>query len=99
MRDFSKVKVTAKNIAIMGAKINRREAALCAVLSYLDEAGDLDNVIEGIDWDEASACANGEWLLGWFEKHTKTDTTRREATKAAALAKLTTAERKALGLD
>jgi hypothetical protein len=99
MRDYSKVKVTKRNIEIMGAKINRREAALCAILSYLRDVDDLEDVLANIDWDEAAACANGEWVKSWFEKHTRGDEARREATKQAALAKLSAAERRALGLS
>lgn len=98
MRDFSKVKATANNIRIMGAKINRREAALCALMTSMDDLDLLDDVLENVDWSEAAACAGEAWLTGWFEKHVGKDTARREAVKRAALAKLTPAERKALGL-
>lgn len=98
MRDYSKVKATKRNIEIMGAKINRREAALCAILSHLRDIDELDDVLDNVDWDEAAACANGEWVKSWFEKHTQGDTARREATKQAALAKLSPTERRALGL-
>lgn len=98
-RNWSKVKATPKNIQIMGAKINRRDAALCAILSELDERDDLDDVLECIDWTQADSCAGEEWLKAWFDKHRQSDHADRASRKAAALAKLTPAERKLLELD
>lgn len=105
MRDFSNVKATKDNIRIMGAKINRRDGALCAILTTLEQQGLLDSTLRSVNWAGADACAGQSWVREWFQKHKASDAQRRAdalraraAARQSALAKLTQAERAALGV-
>ena len=83
----------------------RISAALCAVLTVLEENGGLDSVFNLADWEEAGFPE--EWLRGWWADHKAQDERRRKrealdrARKAKAdraRAKLTPEEREALGV-
>jgi hypothetical protein len=70
------------------------EAVLCGLLSNFASAGSIKTVLNSIDWNETGVTK--AQALDWWTKHKAQDDQRK--LKQAALAKLTPAERKALGL-
>jgi hypothetical protein len=81
------------------------EPALCAVLHVLESNEQLPEVLAAVDWREAGVAKR--WVERWWARHKQEDARRREyeaeqkqARKLAARAraKLTPAERRALGL-
>lgn len=77
----------------------RLEAMLCAVLTAAAKGGVQAAIFHHYDAAEAGIPAKD--VLDWWEQHQKEDRERREAElerdRASGLAKLTPAERKALG--
>jgi hypothetical protein len=86
-------------------------AMLCAVLSFMENDSEfvrntyLLYALDNINWHEAGVTR--KQLESWWEKHKKEDEVRRDkqakkdavkAKKAKALSKLTTEERRLLGL-
>jgi hypothetical protein len=81
-----------------GLDLAEFEAALCGVLTVIENTNQLDKLLGKIDWKEAGV--SRAKVEKWWAAHTAADKKRRqkEALKTAALGKLTPAERKALGL-
>ncbi len=93
-------------------KLKKVEAALCGVLTVLENVPDdwginltVDDILDVVDWKEAGI--KRAWLEDWWEEHKKEDASRREreeqnritqAKRAEALSKLTPEERKLLGI-
>lgn len=96
---------TREEVARMDELRLNLPACLCAVLSELERHGALDDVLDGIDYGEAGVTRR--WLTEWWDEHKKADCARRHIEREAAarakfrydaLAKLTTEERRALGI-
>ena len=81
------------------------KAAMCAILTTLTRQQTLAAVLKDTDWEEAGV--SEEEVLGWWKRHQREDAARRireaaakemKAVRRQAVAKLSAAERKALGL-
>jgi len=80
-------------------------AILCGILTELEARLAVDEVFAAVDWDEVG-CSQ-EYAKGWWAEHKRRDAIRhaedarraeRERIAQAARARLTPAEREALGL-
>jgi hypothetical protein len=81
-------------------------AALCGILTILNNAGTLDKTLRLVDYKEAGI--SRQYIETWWENHQAEDTRRRaqevrekkrKILIAQAKGKLSTEERKALGLE
>jgi hypothetical protein len=86
------------------AETENVQKMLCGVLTCITSVGQFDNLMRKVDWVEAGVTRSQ--LEDWWTKHKSEDAARKAADadrlalqqhKAAALAKLTPEERKALG--
>lgn len=84
----------------------RLEACLCALSTVLEERNTLNDVLDGVDWEECGVSMN--WFISWWESHKARDLLRKERERAErerkqlakkALEKLSPEERNALGLS
>ncbi len=89
---------------VMG-KLKLAEASFCAVMRILEDDGQLDSLLARVDY--RSAGVKKSELLTYWEDHKEADEARRvkeaasreaASVRAAALRKLTAAEKKALGI-
>lgn len=84
-------------------------ARLCAVFTVLQQEGSLDRVLRAADWGEAGVTRVN--TINWWTQHQERDRKQREAeqaervrkariakAKASARAKLSDADKKALGI-
>lgn len=83
----------------------RVTAALCAILRAFAGNGSLESVLDAIDYENAGITR--AWIVAWWEDHQRADRNRiareqeaieRNELARSARAKLSSAERQALGL-